>query len=93
MKVWHQSFTVLDDVGPYMDALRRHLTARAAPNTRIDLHGMRPGTYPSAYPGTHIGYNYLARLHAEQFVAAALQAQDEGYDAFLIATIPDTAFE
>lgn len=93
MRIWHQSFTVLDDVPHYRDALHRHLTAQAAPGTTIDLHGMKAGTYPSDYPGTHIGYAYLAGLHKEQFVQAALQAQDEGYDAFLIATLPDTAYE
>ncbi len=93
MRIWHQSFTVLSDVPHYHDALRRHLTSVAAPGTRIDFHGMRPGTYPSDYPGTHIGYAYLSGLHREQFVGAALQAQDEGYDAFLIATIPDTGYE
>lgn len=92
-RIWHQSFTVLDDVDPYVEAMRRHLAGRAQPGTTIDFHGMRPGTYPSAYPGTHIGYAYLAGLHKEQFVAAALQAQRESYDAFLIATIPDTGFE
>ena len=93
MRIWHQSFTVLDDVPHYRDALARHLAAQAAPGTEVELHGMRPGTYPSAYPGTHIGNVYLAGLHKEQFVSAALRAQDEGYDAFLIATIPDTAYE
>jgi allantoin racemase len=93
MRIWHKSFTVLDDVPHYRDALHRHLAAQAAPGTTIDLHGMKPGTYPSDYPGTHIGYAYLAGLHKEQFVHAALRAQDEGYDAFLIATIPDTAYE
>lgn len=93
MRIWHQSFTVLDDVPRYRDALARHLTSQAAPGTSVDLHGMRPGTYPSDYPGTHIGYAYLSGLHREQFVQAALRAQDEGYDAFLIATIPDTGFE
>lgn len=93
MRIWHQSFTVLDDVPHYRDALARHLQAQAQPGTTIDLHGMRPGTYPSDYPGTHIGYAYLAGLHKEQFVHAALQAQDAGYDAFLIATLPDTAYE
>ncbi|MFW5470186.1 aspartate/glutamate racemase family protein [Knoellia sp. CPCC 206435] len=93
MRIWHQSFTVLDDVPHYRDALDRHLRKVAAPGTEISFHGMKPGTYPSDYPGTHIGYAYLSGLHKEQFVHAALQAQDEGYDAFLIATIPDTAFE
>ncbi|WP_167043658.1 aspartate/glutamate racemase family protein [Salinibacterium sp. ZJ454] len=92
-RIWHQSFTVLDDVPHYRDALRRHMSSVARPGTEIDFHGMRPGTYPSDYPGTHIGYAYLSGLHKEQFVSAALQAQDEGYDAFLIATIPDTGYE
>ncbi len=93
MRIWHQSFTVLDDVPHNRDALARHLRSQAAPGTEIDFHGMKPGTYPSDYPGTHIGYAYLAGLHREQFAHAALRAQDEGYDAFLIATIPDTAYE
>ncbi len=93
MRIWHQSFTVLDDVPHYRDALSRHLQSQARPDTEVVLHGMKPGTYPSNYPGTHIGHAYLAGLHREQFVHAALQAQEEGYDAFLIATIPDTAFE
>lgn len=93
MRIWHQSFTVLDDVPHYRDALARHLTSQVLAGTAVDLHGMKPGTYPSDYPGTHIGYAYLSGLHREQFVQAALRAQDEGYDAFLIATIPDTGFE
>lgn len=92
-RIWHQSFTVLEDVPHYRAALERHMERVARPGTTIDLHGMKPGTYPSDYPGTHIGYAYLSGLHREQFVHAALQAQDEGYDAFLIATIPDTGFE
>ncbi len=93
MRIWHQSFTVLDDVPHYTSAMQRHFARVASPGTAVDLHGMAPGTYPSDYPGVHIGYAYLAGLHKEQFVRAAQQAQDEGYDAMMIATIPDTAFE
>jgi allantoin racemase len=93
MRIWHQSFTVLDDVPHYRDALARHLAGQVAAGTTIDLHGMAAGTYPSDYPGTHIGYAYLSGLHREQFVQAALDAEDQGYDAFLIATIPDTGYE
>jgi allantoin racemase len=93
MRIWHQSFTVLDDVPHYAAALERHLARVASPGTTIDLHGMARGTYPSDYPGVHIGYTYLAGMHKEQFVRAAQQAQSEGYDSFMIATIPDTAFE
>ena len=93
MRIWHQSFTVLDDVPHYRDAMARHMRSVAAPGTQIDFHGMDPGTYPSDYPGVHIGYSYLASLHREQFVQAAQRAQAQGYDAFIIGTIPDTGFE
>ncbi len=93
MRIWHQSFTVLDDVPHYRDALARHLGAHTEGSTTVDLHGLRPGTFPSVYPGTHMGYAYLTGLHKEQFVQAALRAQDEGYDAFFIATLLDTAYE
>lgn len=93
LRIWHQSFTVLDDVPHYRDALARHLARVASPGTEVAFHGMRPGTYPSDYPGVHIGYAYLAGLHKEQFVRAAQQAEAEGFDAFVIGTIPDTGFE
>lgn len=93
MRIWHQSFTVLQDVPHYRDAMARHLAKVAGPDTVIDFHGMAPGTYTSDYPGVHIGYTYLAGLHKEQFVQAAQQAEREGYDAYMISTIPDTGFE
>jgi allantoin racemase len=93
MRIWHQSFTVLDDVPHYRDALAHHLGAQTDEGTTVDLHGLRPGTFPSVYPGTHMGYAYLTGLHKEQFVQAALRAQDEGYDAFFLATLLDTAYE
>jgi allantoin racemase len=93
IRIWHHSFTVLEDVPHYRDALESHLRTVAGPGTEITFRGMRPGTYPSDYPGVHIGFAYLAGLHKEQFVRAAQQAQAEGYDAFMIATIPDTGFE
>lgn len=93
IRIWHQSFTVLEDVPAYAALLQQHADKVTAPGTTVVLHGMRPGTYPSSYPGDHIRYSYLQRRHTQQFVDAALQAQQEGFDAFLIATIPDVGLE
>jgi allantoin racemase len=93
IRIWHQSFTVLEDLPDYAKTLARHAARVVRPDTEVVLHGMRPGTYPSDYPGDHIRYSYLQRRHAQQFIDAALRAQDEGYDAFFISTIPDVAFE
>lgn len=93
VRIWHQSFTVLEDLPAYRDLLHLHLHRVARPGVTIDLHGMQPGTYPTNYPGTHIRYLALQHFHKEQFIRAALLAEEQDYDAFLIATIPDTAFE
>jgi Asp/Glu/hydantoin racemase len=89
MRIWHQSFTVLQDLGAYEKALRAHFVRVARPDTDIVLHGMHPGTYRSSYPGEDIRHASLQYLHSMQFFAAALQAQEEGYDAFAISTLPE----
>ena len=40
MRIWHQSFTVLDDVPHYRDALRRHLSAQV-----VRRHHHRPARH------------------------------------------------
>lgn len=91
MRIWHQSFTVLGDLGPYHQALQRHFARVARPDTQIDLHGMHPGTYRSHYPGSDIRHASLQYLHAMQFMTAAVQAQREGYDVYAISTLPEPA--
>ena len=91
MRIWHQSFTVLQDLGPYADALRAQVKRITRPDTEVVLHGMAPGTYPTNYPGTDIRHVVTQYLHGTQFLANALRAQQEGYDAFLVATLPEPA--
>lgn len=93
MRIWHHSFTVLEDLPAYAELLQRHSDDVTRPGTEVVLHGMRPGSYPSDYPGDHIRYSYLQRRHTQQFIDAALKAQAEGFDAYFIATIPDVGFE
>ena len=91
MKIWHQSFTVLSDLGPYQDALKKHFARVARPDTQIDMHGMAPGTYSSNYPGSDIRHAALFHLHGMQFMQAGVLAQEQGYDGYAISTLPDPA--
>lgn len=91
MKIWHQSFTVLEDLGPYHEALKRHFARVARPDTQIDLHGMHPGTYRSNYPGSDIRHAALQYVHGMQFMAAAVAAQKQNYDVYAISTLPEPA--
>ena len=91
MKIWHQSFTVLQQLGPYAEALAAQVARITRPDTEVVLHGMAPGTYPTNYPGTDIQHVVAQYLHGAQFLASALRAQAEGYDAFLLCTLPEPA--
>ncbi len=91
MRIWHQSFTVLSDLGAYDEALRAHFRKVARPDTEIHLHGMRPGTYRSNYPGDDIKHSALQYLHGIQFMAAGLNAQAQGFDAYALSTLPEPA--
>jgi Asp/Glu/hydantoin racemase len=91
MRIWHQSFTVLQDLGAYDDALKAHFKRVARPDTEIVMHGMREGTYRTNYPGNDIRYAGFQHIHAMQFMQAGLQAEKDGFDAYGISTIPDPA--
>jgi Asp/Glu/hydantoin racemase len=91
MKIWHQSFTVLSDLGAYDDALKAHFKRVARADTEVVMHGMRPGTYRSNYPGNDIRHAGLQHLHSTQFIEAGLTAERDGFDAYAISTLPDPA--
>ncbi|RYY96928.1 MAG: racemase [Comamonadaceae bacterium] len=91
VRIWHQSFTVLSDLGAYDDALKAHFRRVARPDTEVVMHGMRPGTYRSNYPGNDIRHAGLQHLHSLQFVQAGLAAERDGFDAYAISTLPDPA--
>ena len=88
LRIWHQSFTVLGDLPAYVDALRERIDAVVSPGTEVVLHGQIPNTYPSEYPGTDLAYNFLYRLHELQWAAAAREAERQGFDAMVLASIP-----
>jgi allantoin racemase len=91
MRIWHQSFTVLSDLGAYDRALRAHFAHVSRPGTEIVMHGMRPGTYRTNYPGDDIKHAGFQFLHSLQFLQAAVQAEREGFDAFALSTLPEPA--
>jgi allantoin racemase len=88
LRIWHQSFTVLGDLPAYVDALRERIGQVVAPGTEVVLHGQIANTYPSEYPGTDLAYNFLYRLHELQWAAAAREAERQGFDAMVLASIP-----
>jgi allantoin racemase len=76
MRIWYQSFVDPQDQAPYMERLRARLAAVAAPGVTIDVHGIRPA---DRY------FHAITEFRcADQTIRAALKAEKEGYDAFVI---------
>lgn len=92
MKIWHQSFTTLARVPEYNEKLRAHIRKVVRPDTEVVVHGTHAGTHdhrPGAGPSTDVGYAYMQALHSHQFAYAAVLAEEAGYDAFALTTIPE----
>ena len=89
MKIWHQSFTELEVLPAYRQAMEQHIRKVVNPGTEVVLHGVRPGTYPGNYPGTDISYSSLFALHGTQWITQGLKAQDEKFDAYAMCTLPN----
>ena len=89
IRIWPQSVTVLQDLGAYDAALKAHFKRVARADTEIVMHGMQPGTYRSNYPGDDIRHAGFQHLHSLQFLAAGVHAEDQGFDAYAISTLPD----
>jgi len=92
MRIWHQSFIVLEEVPAYTDRVRRHIDRVKQSGTVVDLHGLLPQTYPSNYPGGDLGFSFLFGMHSLQWPANALTAARSGYDAFAMCTIIDPLY-
>jgi Asp/Glu/hydantoin racemase len=93
MRIWHHSFTVLENLPPYAAALRAHFARVAAPGTEVVMHGMHPRTYQTEYPGNDIQFAYLQTLHSQQFVLGAIAAEEQGFDAFALTTLPEPSLQ
>lgn len=89
MRIWHQSFTVLEDLPAYAEALKVHAKKVLRPDTEVAFHGQLPGTYPANYPGDDIAHGYLYGMHGNQWVAAGRTAAAQGFDAYAMCTLPN----
>ncbi len=81
MKIWYQSYVDRENGGLYWTELQRHLDTIARDGTEVVVHGITPfDSY--AHP--------LVEMRcAREMVCNAVQAEREGYDAFVIGHFQD----
>jgi Asp/Glu/hydantoin racemase len=90
IRIWHQSFTDLGLLPSYADMLREHAARVCAPDTTIEVHGVRPGSYPDGMnPIEATRYPWANHVLASQIAWNAKRAEDEGFDAVAISCFFD----
>jgi Asp/Glu/hydantoin racemase len=75
-RIWYQSFVDPQEQRPYMQRLQERLTTYASPGVQFEVHGMSP---PDRYLSSLTEFRCAA-----QTIRNVLQAQQQGYDAFVI---------
>ena len=76
MRVWYQSFVDPAEQAPYITRLSDRLNHIASPGIEVDVHGISP-------PDRH--FHPITEFRcAQQTIHAALEAERDGYDAFVI---------
>ena len=82
MKLWYQSYVDDELGGIYLDRLKAHLDDVRAGHTTVDVIGLTP---PDSYAHPVVEFRC-----ARQVVKNAVQAERDGYDAFLVGHIQDS---
>jgi Asp/Glu/hydantoin racemase len=94
MRIWHQSYTDLTRLPGYAGMLAAHAKAICGAGTTVDLHGLRPDTYPEGFPPVAmVGYRYATRLADLQVIDNIITAERQGYDAVAISCFLDPGLE
>ncbi|GII24741.1 aspartate/glutamate racemase family protein [Planosporangium mesophilum] len=90
LRIWQQSITDLEQLPQYRSTLAAHGRTVCAPDTEVEVHGVRPGTYPDGLtPIEAIAYPWCHTLLSLQIVQGAIEAERQGFDAVAVSCFFD----
>src|SRR5690606_28505990 len=75
----------------YGKLLIEHGNSVCMPETRVDIHGVRTGDWPSRDYPKYSGQGQ--HLKVVQIIENAIHAQEQGYDAFALSVFLDTGLQ
>ena len=81
MKLWYQSYVDYENGASYWDMLGPHLAAVAGDTAQIDIRGITPF---DSYAHPLVEFRC-----AREMICNAVQAEREGYDAFIVGHFQD----
>ena len=85
-KIWWQSLSSPEWAGPYQDYLTRHAQTVLDGAAEFHLGGLPASTFGPFAPMSILGYPLASQVLMEQIPHLALEAEDKGFSAFVIAS-------
>lgn len=89
MRIWFQKHTVEGRM-PLLDRwYEEHFSRIVRAGTTVDVHTLPPEAYPKSLPEGVVRFGAVEIFFSQYFARQAVEAERQGYDAFVIGTSQD----
>ena len=89
LKFWHQSMTELAGQGAYSRYLSSHAIKILGDEAEVHVRGLKAGSYHGHAPTEALENAFVYHRVLDQVIDNAIQAEHEGYDAFVIGSFSE----
>lgn len=89
LRIWHQSVNELDRIEAYKRGIEAHAARFLGTEASVVVHGMPTGTYGELSPSDALGNAYLYHRVLSPIVEQAVEAERQGYDAFVMGSFSE----
>jgi len=88
-RIWHQSVTELKRDSAYSQALIKRAHTVLGDEVSLETFGLPAGTYHGRAASVALGNAYLYHKILSRFIDQAIEAEKQGYDAFVIGSFSE----
>jgi Asp/Glu/hydantoin racemase len=89
LRIWHQSTTEIDHIGVYKTSLIERARKILGGEAEIDVHGLPSGAHHGRAPSASLGNAYLHHRILEPILDNVVEAERQGYAAFVMGSFSD----
>lgn len=89
MRIWLQKHVIEGRMSALDDWYRAHIAAVVSPGTEVSIRTLPRRTYETDVPYQYVSYGAVALRFNHYFAETAVQAERDGYDAWVIAAGQD----
>lgn len=89
IRIWHQSVNELSRIGAYKRGIEAHASAFLGTEAEVHVQGLAEGTYGELSPSDALGNAYTYHRVLSPLVDMAVEAEKQGYDAFVMGSFSE----